>query len=61
MIRTTLRTVLALTMLGITTAVLASTPTKAQNQNMEVVHHPSYEVDVLRLVKRRRSTSSRVR
>jgi enamine deaminase RidA (YjgF/YER057c/UK114 family) len=46
MIRTTLRTVLALTMLGITTAVLASTPTKAQNQNMEVVHHPSYDKNV---------------
>jgi 2-iminobutanoate/2-iminopropanoate deaminase len=46
MIRTTLRTVLALTMLGITAAVLASTPTKAQNQNMEVVHHPNYDKNV---------------
>ena len=46
MIGTTLRTVLALTALGITAVVLASTPAKAQNQNMEVIHHPNYDKNV---------------
>src|SRR5205807_9131110 len=46
MIGTTLRTVPALTVLGITAAVLASTPAKAQNQNMEVIHHPNYDKNV---------------
>ena len=46
MIGTTLRTVLALTALGITAVVLASTPAKAQNQNMEVIHHPDYDKTV---------------
>ena len=46
MIGTTLRTVLALAMLGITAVVLASTPATAQNQNMEVIHHPNYDKSV---------------
>jgi 2-iminobutanoate/2-iminopropanoate deaminase len=43
---TTLRAVLALAMLAITAAVLAPTPAKAQNQNMEVIHHPNYDKNV---------------
>jgi len=46
MIRTTRRVVLALTMLGITAAVLSSTSAQAQNQNMEVIHHPNYDKNV---------------
>src|SRR5438045_2852419 len=46
MIRTTLRTMLALTPVGITAVILASTPAKAQNQNMEVIHHPNYDRNV---------------
>ena len=46
MIGTTLRTVLALTTLGITAVVLASTPANAQSQNMEVIHHPNYDKNV---------------
>src|SRR5246127_5824990 len=46
MIRTTLRVALTLTMLGVMAAALASTPAKAQNQNMEVIHHPNYDKNV---------------
>src|SRR5215470_1485637 len=46
MIRTTRCAVLALTMLGIPAAVLGSTSAKAQNQNMEVIHHPNYDKNV---------------
>src|SRR5262249_710578 len=33
-------------MFGKTAVVLASTPAKAQNQNMEVIHHPNYDKNV---------------
>src|SRR5262245_61219466 len=46
MISTTLRIVLAHAILGITAAVLASTAATAQNQNMEVIHHPNYDKNV---------------
>ena len=47
MIRTTRHVVLALTTLGITAAVLGCTSAaKAQNQNMEVIHHPNYDKNV---------------
>src|SRR5215510_15836139 len=46
MIRTTRCAVLALTMLGIPAAVLGSASAQAQNQNMEVIHHPNYDKNV---------------
>src|SRR6201988_3246350 len=46
MIRTTLRVALTLTMLGVMAAALASTPAEAQNQHMEVIHHPDYDKSV---------------
>jgi 2-iminobutanoate/2-iminopropanoate deaminase/2-aminomuconate deaminase len=46
MIRTTLRTMLALTPIGITAMILAFTPAKAQNPNMEIIHHPNYDKSV---------------
>jgi hypothetical protein len=46
MIRRTLRTMLALTTVGIAAVILASTPAKAQNQNIEVIHHPNYDKNV---------------
>src|SRR5262245_58815631 len=47
MIRTTLRIVLALAMLGITAAALASTSAPPQNQNMEAIHPPNYDKTVV--------------
>src|SRR5215469_13106188 len=46
MIRTTLRVVLALAVLAITAVVLTPVPARAQNQNMEVIHHPNYDKNV---------------
>jgi hypothetical protein len=48
MIKTTMsfRVVLVLGSLGVTLSTLAAAPAKAQNQNMEVIHHPNYNKDV---------------
>src|SRR5262249_42384934 len=46
MTRTPLPAVLAPARLPITAVVLAPTPAKAQNQNMEVIHHPNYDKSV---------------
>ena len=48
MISTTksLRTTLGLALLGIAAAALAPTPAQAQNQHMEVIHHPNYDKSV---------------
>jgi hypothetical protein len=37
---------LALTTVGVADVILASTPAKAQNQKMEVIHHPKYDQNV---------------
>jgi enamine deaminase RidA (YjgF/YER057c/UK114 family) len=40
------RTVLALAAFGLAAVALAATPAVAQNQHMEVVHHPNYDKTV---------------
>ena len=37
------RIALVLASFGVSLATLAPVPAKAQNQNMEVIHHPHYE------------------
>ena len=48
MISTTksLRAALGLAIFGIAAAALAPAPAKAQNQHMEVIHHPNYDRNV---------------
>jgi enamine deaminase RidA (YjgF/YER057c/UK114 family) len=48
MTRTTksLRMVLGLALSGLAAAALGSTPARAQNQHMEVIHHPNYDQSV---------------
>jgi enamine deaminase RidA (YjgF/YER057c/UK114 family) len=41
-----LRTALALALFGLVTAGLAPAPATAQNQHMEVIHHPNYDQTV---------------
>ena len=40
------RIALVLASFGLGLATLAPTPAKAQNQNMEVIHHPNYDKNV---------------
>ena len=46
MIRTTLRIALTLTAVGMTAGALVPTPARAQNQHMEIIHHPNYDKTV---------------
>jgi hypothetical protein len=46
MIRTTLRIVLGLAAFSVAATALAATPAAAQNQHMEVIHHPNYDKSV---------------
>jgi 2-iminobutanoate/2-iminopropanoate deaminase len=46
MITKTLRTVLGLALLGLAATALASAPAAAQNQHMEIIHHPNYDQSV---------------
>lgn len=41
-----LRVALGLSMLGMAATVLVSAPAQAQNQHMEVIHHPNYDKTV---------------
>jgi len=46
MIRTPLRIVLGLAAFSVAATLLAATPAAAQNQHMEVIHHPNYDKSV---------------
>src|SRR5215475_2772533 len=46
MVRTPLRIVLGLAPFSVAATLLAATPATAQNQHMEVIHHPNYDKSV---------------
>jgi|SRR5215472_16171951 enamine deaminase RidA (YjgF/YER057c/UK114 family) len=46
MVRTPLRIVLGLAAFSVAATLLAATPAAAQNQHMEVIHHPNYDKSV---------------
>jgi enamine deaminase RidA (YjgF/YER057c/UK114 family) len=46
MVRTPLRIVLGLASFSVATTALTATPAAAQNQHMEVIHHPNYDKSV---------------
>ena len=46
MVRTPLRIVLGLAAFSVAATLLAATPATAQNQHMEVIHHPNYDKSV---------------